>query len=366
MSPRSVFVQGGICFVSQKSVDEIKIPEMTPDMLVAPEIPSYKKGYEKKPQASALYPACINISIKSELSSLYVGNTGFARLIMKNQGSNKIFIYGVMVEIEGTNKSEWTSTGTYLAPGEEKILGISAFSCPESQGNHSYKICIKVLSGSLDGGWYDRGEECFKPHVMEIKEYAKGDDNLTYTYNPPQYFWRVNKLINKENMKVKMVRDAIIEKYRGDYNVYQLSALYDWVRDNIEYAEDPEDEDYWAAPQETIDSGKGDCDDHAILISAMIESIGGKSRIYMIREHMFASFYAGDNETTRKIANSLNDYYNAPLKVSWFSDEYGNWIVIDPTCSLYPGALPCSAEYKKEGWGFSGVDEVMVVDVISI
>jgi hypothetical protein len=46
----------------------------------------------------------------------------------------------------------------------------------------------------------------------------------------------------------------------------------EWIRNNIDYCYDKEQygvADYWATPEETLASGKGDCEDMAILYLAI-------------------------------------------------------------------------------------------------
>lgn len=60
------------------------------------------------------------------------------------------------------------------------------------------------------------------------------------------------------------------EKQINNYNSHDKQALVvrQWVEDNIEYVGDKELWDtveYWATPEETLEKGRGDCEDGAIL-----------------------------------------------------------------------------------------------------
>jgi hypothetical protein len=48
----------------------------------------------------------------------------------------------------------------------------------------------------------------------------------------------------------------------------------DWVWNNIEYTKDREQygfRDYWASPEQTLESGKGDCEDYALLFLYIVK-----------------------------------------------------------------------------------------------
>ena len=44
-------------------------------------------------------------------------------------------------------------------------------------------------------------------------------------------------------------------------------------------------------PMTPLKIGAGDCDDKAILISSMLEAVGGKTRVYLTDTHAFAAVY---------------------------------------------------------------------------
>jgi len=54
-----------------------------------------------------------------------------------------------------------------------------------------------------------------------------------------------------------------------------------WVVLNIAYEADTYDE--WQTPDETIERGAGDCEDSAILLSAMCREIGISTSLFIIR-----------------------------------------------------------------------------------
>ena len=69
----------------------------------------------------------------------------------------------------------------------------------------------------------------------------------------------------------------------GPFHVEQVARIWKHARLEWQYVNDPRGADYYARASETIDNDfAGDCDDFAILISAMVEAIGGRTRIVIM------------------------------------------------------------------------------------
>jgi len=77
-----------------------------------------------------------------------------------------------------------------------------------------------------------------------------------------------------------MLRDVAVEIVKGTpqhgtaYEDACVASVFKWVKSNIEYRQDPVDYDYYMAAGRTINSGAGDCDDHCILICALLNALG--------------------------------------------------------------------------------------------
>lgn len=115
-----------------------------------------------------------------------------------------------------------------------------------------------------------------------------------------------------EKIKVAMDSDSSItrnyalslidKKHGGQRNTAQLCDMWEKVYKDWTYVSDPRGFEYFSSASNTIQIGlKGDCDDFAILIASLVESIGGKSRIILAQGvqgggHAYAEVYIGDNE----------------------------------------------------------------------
>lgn len=60
--------------------------------------------------------------------------------------------------------------------------------------------------------------------------------------------------------------------------VGEINAVQNWVRNNIRYTLDPYDVETLQTPAVTLTEKHGDCDDHAILVAALLNAIGHPAR----------------------------------------------------------------------------------------
>ena len=139
----------------------------------------------------------------------------------------------------------------------------------------------------------------------------------------------------------------VARSYPGAYNIYQVCALFDMVKEKIEYVSDPRGNDVWEPANVTLKIGAGDCEDQAILLSSMIEAVGGTTGVYLTNNHAFAAVYIGNGTgATEAAVKGIRAYYGN-VDVNYLTDEYGSWLMLDPTSSLYAGGLPGKTAQAK-------------------
>lgn len=93
--------------------------------------------------------------------------------------------------------------------------------------------------------------------------------------------------IKTDDPLIRQIATKIVVESCTETRICHAKALYYFVRDNIQYVSDPYAKEYIAEPAETLKTGGGDCDDGALLLAALIESIGIKTRIVIIPGHAF-------------------------------------------------------------------------------
>ena len=72
--------------------------------------------------------------------------------------------------------------------------------------------------------------------------------------------------------------------------VGQIKALHRYVQKRIQYVRDIRGVETIATPLVTIQTGQGDCDDQAVLLAALLESIGHRTRFVAIKQNSFGPF----------------------------------------------------------------------------
>jgi len=93
--------------------------------------------------------------------------------------------------------------------------------------------------------------------------------------------------IRTDDPLTRQIAAKIATESCAESEICHAKALYYFVRDNIKYVSDPYEKEYVASPVETLKTGGGDCDDGSLLLAALIESIGIKTRIVIVPGHAF-------------------------------------------------------------------------------
>jgi len=62
----------------------------------------------------------------------------------------------------------------------------------------------------------------------------------------------------------------------------EIAALFDYVQNSIRYVRDINGVETVQTPIKTLEYGAGDCDDKALLLAAMLESLGHETRFYAV------------------------------------------------------------------------------------
>ena len=84
----------------------------------------------------------------------------------------------------------------------------------------------------------------------------------------------------QEPATIDFARERVNKASSGNYNLAQVCDIWEYCYKNWIYINDPNGEDYFSPASNTIKIGlKGDCDDYAILIAALVQAIGGTSRV---------------------------------------------------------------------------------------
>jgi hypothetical protein len=119
------------------------------------------------------------------------------------------------------------------------------------------------------------------------------------------------KLLNSNDEVIKNIADRVVVRAEcGGNKVCYAKALYYFVKENIEYVNDPPRE-YVKSSRETLLNGAGDCDDHSVLLANLLQAIGIKTRFVFIPRHVYVEAYL-------------------PEALSRYRDN--GWVAMDATC----------------------------------
>jgi len=351
--------------------EEVFIPDIA--SFTFPAIPSYSASdKELTPVLRTPLQPGFSLSSNYQTSEFYQGGVSYVKISIKNEGRNPIFIdrYGVSVNAS-VSRIFSEDCGVLLAPGEEQNLGVIAVQVPEEE-KATISIVLWLLASTSEGKWHEYEPYFMKGVVTDLKPMP---EKITpkYRYNPAYYFKTINRLVEPSEPDVRARAAEIARSYPGAYNIYQVCSLFDMVKEDIEYVSDPRGNDIWEPANVTLRIGAGDCEDQAILLSSMIEAVGGTTRVYLTDNHAFAAVYIGNGTgAVEAEVKGVRAYYGN-VDVNYLTDEYGSWLMLDPTSSLYAGGLPGKTAQTKvqavgenetyRSWTFINTSTVKVIDI---
>ncbi len=349
--------------------------------LTAPQVPSYLPHQTiDRPDVneSQLAPG-FSYNLSWAMGDVYALWGGFISIICENTGDNDIFVYRYGIEVNWSFPSEWIyeERNVLIPSGEMAKLGIVYIDAPNTTGNYSYNVLISLFVKDNElfeqhniESWYDNGtvHSKDKPLYLRPLDYAR---EVKIIYNYKHYYDKFNSKVDFEDPNVQTLVPKIIEPYPGEYNIYQVLAVFDFMLNNLTYISDPDGRDNWASCDETLDKGGGDCEDFSILISSMIGAIGGTTRAYLTKTHAFSALYIGNRTAKNEILGAIELYYGTEPNFVIFKDENDYWLAADPAGALYMGGLPADAEpaFVSEnpvvyGFNFFDTNEMHVIDVL--
>ncbi len=336
-----------------------------PDMVHEPVLSSGDPNrWEASPTVVAGLAPTYSLEGRWETSLAYAGWGGELRFWLKNTGRTDIFVYGFRLD------GDWcppvlVTVGLTIPPGEESCLGLLHFSGPAKPGLGSYTLRTGLqVRAALSGpgqGWYDFGYVGDTLKTINFLPLGKVP-TFTEIKNPAYYFDKANQLMDPKDPAVVRLADQIRANFSGPCSIFQAAAAFDWVHDNITYKAEPAGQDYWQPPAETLRILTGDCEDYALLLSAVITAMNGTTRFEVEDDHAFLSVYAGTDLAL--ITDSLSRYYNTDIRVAAFHDGYGWWLSADATDAMFLGALPLGGTPLAHGWGLTNTTVHYLCDMI--
>jgi hypothetical protein len=321
--------------------------------IAAPDVPSYQPHdtlARPEENASQLAPG-FAYNLSWSMADIYSLWGGFISISCENSGVNDIFVYRYGIIVNWSMPSEWIyEEHNVLVPvGEERQLGIVYITPPDITGNFSYEIMMSIMVKDNElydehgvESWFENGTVRSKGRELVVKPLAQMEE-IDIISNYKHYSDKVNDRVVFEGLTIHDIIQDITSRYPGEYNIYQVLAIYDYILNDLSYIPDPEERDYWCNPFETIGRGGGDCEDFSILFSSLTGALGGTTRIHLTQTHAFSVLYIGNTSTKNYILEAIEQYYGTSPNFVLYKDDLGYWIAADPAGSWYMGGLPADA-----------------------
>jgi hypothetical protein len=151
----------------------------------------------------------------------------------------------------------------------------------------------------------------------------------------------LEQLINAIDYENEITNDLAVKlasNSPGEYNIQQICHIFEYVFRSWKYVNDTNKnykrDNFRSASRSINNNFCGDCDDFAILISALIESIGGRTRISTAYNddggHAFTEVYLTDNsDQIHTLINEIITFYNSNFTIYYTIDNGSYWLNLD-------------------------------------
>lgn len=78
----------------------------------------------------------------------------------------------------------------------------------------------------------------------------------------------------KSHLEIRSLAANLVSFLPGKDELGEIEAIFCFVRDHIRYLKDISGVETLSTPDKTLELRQGDCDDQAVLLAALLESIG--------------------------------------------------------------------------------------------
>ena len=215
-------------------------------------------------------------------------------------------------------------------------------------------ICIflylaSLIYGTLFGEYgFQRVFEDYRSMIFSMQENPYPEDLIISKLLP---FPNKSKIIDAVDFSNPKVRNFAlyattkhfknIKGHSKDRKLIQCFAVFKEIKNRWNYVNDPKGREYIAAASESIQHFSGDCDDHAILMSACIKAIGGTPRIIHTGGHMYPEMLIGDKNDLETAVYLIKEVLfieeSKNKEIHYHIDERGKiWLNLDYTAK-FPG-----------------------------
>ncbi len=148
-------------------------------------------------------------------------------------------------------------------------------------------------------------------------------------------------LVRKEAVRMATTNFGDVAVAADEFTMVQAFSIFKEVNSRWKYVSDVRGAEYFAPPAESIELMAGDCDDHAVLMAALMRSIGAEVRLVRSEGHVYPELRIGDDRRLERAAFLIRkvlftrEVGDEPLYHHTDADGV-HWINLDYTRN-YPG-----------------------------
>ncbi|MCS7105879.1 MAG: transglutaminase family protein, partial [Candidatus Aenigmarchaeota archaeon] len=210
------------------------------------------------------------------------------------------------------NYSEWVHKNLEkLLPNQNISVPFNLLVHPsilEIKESTKLPISIMIRYNNIEG----------KQYVKEFSSYLEVKGSRYVDWNHPEF------VVGWISYNDPIIREFAVKATRGLAPASKLSDIYKAAKRiwdqlsgyGVRYVSDPTGIEYVLFPIETLKLRAGDCEDLAILYAALLKSIGIKTELVSLPNHMLVAFYEDEKmycvETTllgSDFLSAINDGY---------------------------------------------------------
>lgn len=197
--------------------------------------------------------------------------------------------------------------------------------------------------------------EDYRVMIYSMSETATPQDIIVSKLLPFPNKSRILEAIEYNDPQVRNFALMATTKHFRDHKeqdakrrMIQSFAVFKEIQSRWNYVNDPKNREYIASATESLQHFSGDCEDHAILMSASIKAIGGTTRLIHTKAHIYPELLIGNKADLEYaiylIKEELFVNESKNKTIHYHIDERGQiWINLDYT-GKYPGGPFMSEE----------------------
>lgn len=147
--------------------------------------------------------------------------------------------------------------------------------------------------------------------------------------------------VRKSAVRMATTHFSDVPVAADEFTLVQSFSIFKEINSRWRYVSDVKGGEYFAPPVESLELMAGDCDDHAVLMAALMKTIGAEVRLVRTEGHVYPELKVGDDKRLERAAHLIRkvlfvrEVGDAPLY--HHTDEDGiHWINLDYTRN-YPG-----------------------------